>query len=137
MATGRKGEVRPPTILGPFGEGYCRHCRFIEGLTEDGLINEHQRGMSQQWETPKSCPGSLTVPPKLTPYSSKKSAFRSWATTGECPECRRRMEVMKTETGNYFLPYHTYGYGTGVQRCPKSGAAPKPASVRIGGARRD
>lgn len=135
MATTRKGEVRPATILGPYGEGYCRHCRFIEGLDEYGLINVHAHGAPQQWELPKPCKGSGTVPPKLTPYASDKSRFRSWATTGECPECRRRMEVLKTETGNYFLPYHTAGYGPGVKGCPGVNRAPVMASVRIGGAR--
>lgn len=63
---------RPPTILSPHGEGYCRWCQFVVGLGSSGLLAPHVRGKNgDRW-----CPGSDTTPPKVTPYSSRKAMFR-------------------------------------------------------------
>lgn len=63
---------RPPTILGIYGEGYCRVCHFIEALDSQGRIIGHSRGANAT----EQCKGSFTRPPKLTPYRSRLAAFR-------------------------------------------------------------
>lgn len=78
---------RPPTILSPHGEGYCRKCRFVIGLDERGMIDAHSRGQGFIGVLP--CGGGGACPPKLTPYSSRKSAFTSTAPVGTCPECQQ------------------------------------------------
>lgn len=79
---------RPPTILGPFGEGYCRVCRFIEPLDEQGRIAEHGRAGADR------CKGSWKIPPKVTPYSSRLSAFKSAPRKVECPLCAQQVTVL-------------------------------------------
>lgn len=80
--------TRPPTILGPYGEGYCRVCRFIEPLTDKGVIAEHGRAGAEP------CKGSWKTPPKLTPYSSRLSAFKASPRKVECPLCARQVIVL-------------------------------------------
>lgn len=81
---------RPPTILGPHGEGYCRHCHFVVGLGEDGLLDPHSRGHGNGQE----CKGSRTRPPKLTPYASRKVAFKTKAELVQCPMCKRYVPLL-------------------------------------------
>lgn len=80
--------TRPPTILGPFGEGYCRVCRFIEPLDEQGRIAEHGRAGADR------CKGSWKTPPKVTPYFSRLSAFKAAPRKVECPLCAQRVVVL-------------------------------------------
>lgn len=80
--------------LGPHGEGYCRVCRFVVGLTADHLLEEHYRGKYANLGDGKACKGSYTRPPKVTPYASKRSQFRASATKVNCPVCRREVVVM-------------------------------------------
>lgn len=70
---------RPPTILSEHGEGYCRVCRFIEPLTELGVIAEHYRGQVPVGSVGdrKPCKGSHMKPPRLTPYFSRLAEFRT------------------------------------------------------------
>jgi hypothetical protein len=82
------------TLLSPYGEGYCRVCRFVVGLGPSGLLVPHMRGVGVAWE-PKPCKGSATVPPKVTPYASRKSAFRVTAPTRWCPTCEQDIPVME------------------------------------------
>ena len=76
-----------PAILGEHGEGYCRHCRFVVALTPGGrLVTHYRKG--------ERCDGSLKAPAKVTPYSSRKSAFSTRAPVVECPVCKRRVKLM-------------------------------------------
>jgi hypothetical protein len=87
-------EPRPATILGPYGEGYCRVCRFIEPLTRQGVIAEHARS-NGGWPGPgERCKGSFKAPPKDTPYFSRLSAFRATPRKVECPMCHRQVTVL-------------------------------------------
>lgn len=76
---------RPPTILGPHGEGYCRHCRFIEPLDQHGAIEAHGS---------HPCEGGGTRPPARTPYASKLSSFTTVPPYAECPVCKGRAAVV-------------------------------------------
>lgn len=84
---------RPPTILSPFGEGYCRVCRFVVGLDEFGMLDRHTRG-GHGALVPNPCKGSGKTPPKLTPYSSRLSAFRFSPRKVDCPVCGRNVAVL-------------------------------------------
>lgn len=84
---------RPPTILGPFGEGYCRVCRFVIGLDEYGLLDPHTRG-GHGGLAARPCKGSSRTPPKLTPYSSRLSAFRASPRKLDCPVCGQNVVVL-------------------------------------------
>lgn len=83
---------RPPTILSESGEGYCRTCRFVEGLGPDGLLLRHDRAPepgAPRWP----CPGTGTRPAKVTPYASRLSAFASSAKRYGCPECGQKVPI--------------------------------------------
>lgn len=67
--------------LGPYGEGYCRVCHFVQALTSDGLIERHSRGALLVG--PAQCKGSFTKAPKITPFASRKAQFRV-----EAPDAR-------------------------------------------------
>lgn len=84
-------EARKPTILGPHGEGYCRACRFVVGLGPDGLLEGHTRGKGLAH--PIACPGGDRRPAKVTPYASRKAAFRVNVPMGVCLRCVRTVEV--------------------------------------------
>lgn len=100
--------IRP---LGPYGEGYCRVCRFVVGLTADHLLEEHWRGKYANLGDGKACKGSYTRPPKVTPYASRKSAFRATATKVICPVCRREVVVMADGRLNvHTVSYHRLAY---------------------------
>lgn len=94
------GSDRPPTILSPHGEGYCRWCQFTVGLTPHGLLERHYRGKYSDG-VGAMCKGSDTVPPKLTPYSSRKAAFRVVPKTARCPGCVQ--EVATTWVGGIWV----------------------------------
>lgn len=81
--------VRP---LSPWGEGYCRHCCFVVGLTYDGQLAEHTRGA--QLMDPKPCKGTGARPPKITPYASRKAAFRAVARKEQCHLCKRDVVLL-------------------------------------------
>lgn len=81
-------EPREPSILSQYGEGYCRWCYFVVGLTYRGLLAGHQRGIAS-YGLAKPCPGSDTKPPRVTPYSSRKAAFRVKVPDAWCPACRQ------------------------------------------------
>lgn len=78
---------RPPTILSPHGEGYCRYCRFVVGLGADGLMDQHYYNRGQVADATKPCKGSLRIPPKVTPYASKLAMFKVTAQKITCPGC--------------------------------------------------
>lgn len=83
MTTPDHSGVRP---LSPYGEGYCRWCFFVVGLGPGSLLDQHFRGM-------KECPGSGTRPPEVTPYASRKAAFRVKAADAWCPGCGQKVPV--------------------------------------------
>jgi hypothetical protein len=97
-------EHRPPTILGPYGEGYCKHCRFVLGLDEYGLINNHVRGIGSYGQT-QPCKGSGTRPPKQTPYASRSAAFKQVSQKVACPKCHRQVAVL-AEGARRYLAWH-------------------------------
>lgn len=84
---------RPPSILSEFGEGYCRWCYFVVGLTPYGLLAPHTRGKNGDgWgAVDKACKGGDTAPPRVTPYSSRKAMFRVTPSTAYCPGCVREV----------------------------------------------
>ena len=79
--------------LGVYGEGYCRVCRFIEPLTDKGLIARHDRG-SITGNPAQECKGSYSKPPKVTPYASRLSAFKSTAKQEHCSACQSDIPVL-------------------------------------------
>lgn len=108
--------------LSPWGEGYCRHCCFVVGLNYAGQLVEHDRGA--QLHSNARCKGSLTRPPKVTPYSSRKAAFTTKSEKVACYVCRRevhlladgRMTAHTSSTsslarcsGGYHLPQRDHG----------------------------
>ena len=92
-------EPRPPTILGEYGEGYCRHCHFTVGLDRGGLLNRHVRGQSPGGP---ACDGSHTTPPKITPYRSRLAAFRTTADTVVCPSCGQTVDLAHYASGTQY-----------------------------------
>lgn len=115
------GETRPPTILGPHGEGYCRVCHFIEPLSATGLIERHTRGaiMRASWDTEgtKPCKGSDRRPTKLTPFTSRLAAFRVTARSAVCPFCHTAA-ILQFDGRFTLHPDSTY------RRCVGSGRLP-------------
>lgn len=98
---------RPPTILSPYGEGYCRWCQFVVGLTAGTrVLEQHYRGTyTEAWElAPQACKGSYTPPPKTIPYASEKAAFRCTPERRKCPECSKDVPVRWAEG------YLVYGF---------------------------
>lgn len=92
------GETRPATILSEHGEGYCRQCRFVVGLDSAGRLQSHRRGASMvdrygDAQAPR-CSGSYRTPARVTPYMSRKSAFRFEPELAVCPKCDRPVPVV-------------------------------------------
>lgn len=86
--------ARPATILSPYGEGYCKVCRFIEPLDPDGRIEEHFRSGDQEaGRDPIPCKGSHRWPPASVPYRSTLSAFRLTPRKALCPKCGRTVGI--------------------------------------------
>lgn len=77
--------------LGPYGEGYCRVCHFIIGLTANGLIERHTRGGQF---APTECKGSFKKAPKLIPTTSKLAAFKTKAGLVLCPVCAQTVPLL-------------------------------------------
>lgn len=107
---------RPPTILSEYGEGYCTRCRFVIGLTAQGRMVPHFRGRGLDAYNPsgKHCDGSRRFPAKVTPYSSRKSAFRIRVSMDTCNDCGRRVEVVDGA-----LTWHSI-FQYGGEKCPGS-----------------
>lgn len=78
--------------LGPFGEGYCTVCHFVQALTADGRIERHVRGALLNGAT-EACKGSEKKPPALTPHTSYRARFRYDAPTAECTTCKRTVPL--------------------------------------------
>lgn len=124
-------ERRPETILGVYGEGYCRHCHFIEALDENGLIITHGRGLGNFVQP--TCKGSGKRPPKLTPYRSALAAFRVTAPTATCPVCQTVQDLHTYASGPVFIRHWTSG---GADLCRGVGRAPDPPPGRDYGSTR-
>lgn len=119
-----------PSILSPFGEGYCLYCRFIIGLDADGVMSLHSRGRnvdrySAGYLAP--CRGSGRRPAKRAPYSSRKSRFRLTPPAAVCPTCGNEVAVSQYGGSDtrYFLR-HRAQYGN----CVESGA-PIPSGTPV------
>lgn len=92
-------EPRVPTILGEYGEGYCKVCHMIEPLTADGVLDLHFRGFSSACNIPEyRCKGSGKVPPKLTPFASRLAMFKRVAPLATCPVCREQIPVQPSSS---------------------------------------
>jgi hypothetical protein len=111
--------VRP---LGPYGEGYCTVCHFIEALTEGGQLIEHTRGIGLVGDgTP--CKGSGIRPPKRTPHASRLAAFKVDGVRAVCPVCMRQL-VLGTD-GRF--SFHALPHTT--TPCPAARRTPEEAAV--------
>lgn len=127
--------MREPTILSPFGEGYCRHCRFIVGLGPDGLLDRHCRGRHSRdryGAELEACKGSnrRPVPPQRVPYWSRRSRFRYEPPMARCPRCGQ--DAKASTFGGlvdtlYFLRHRSRIRG-GFMTCPMTGM-PVPAGA--------
>src|SRR3546814_4169283 len=113
-------EHRPPTILGPYGEGYCRTCRFVIGLDEQGLLNAHRRGIASYGQA-SDCAGSGKAPPRLTPYASRAVAFKSAPRRVTCPDCGQQVALMPAGGTRLTLAGHLLPYSAGTY-CPAGGS---------------
>ena len=107
---------RPPTILSEYGEGYCTRCRFVIGLDARGRLCFHSRGKGLDTYNPEGgrCDGTGRPPAKVTPYSSRKSAFRIRVSMDTCNDCGRRVEVVDGA-----LAWHSI-FQYGGEKCPGS-----------------
>jgi hypothetical protein len=104
------------SILSPYGEGYCRHCRFIIGLDASGRLDKHIRGpVAASWDvsTRKACKGGGRAPAKVTPYYSRLSMFRTRAKKDYCRGCQQQISIRHDGT---FELHATKDY----VRCPGS-----------------
>lgn len=93
------GGARRPTILSPYGEGYCRWCLFVVGLGPDGKLDWHQRGNADPYNAPAECKGSGTRPPKVTPYASEKARFVTKSPVAWCESCKQYVPVARKSGG--------------------------------------
>lgn len=111
---------RPPTILSEHGEGYCRWCHFVIGLDYSGMLASHVRG-AHGMANAKDCDGSGTRPPKVTPYASRKAAFRSVARKEQCRFCKRDIVLLADGrfTSHSRDPYRLNDACTGGYRFPE------------------
>lgn len=105
--------------LSPWGEGYCRWCKFVVGLDYSGLLVPHVRGA--QLQNQKACDGSGTRPPKVIPYMSRKAAFKTVARKERCHECSREVPVL---SDGRFAP-HTVAYRV-TTACKGGSSFPRP-----------
>lgn len=82
------------SILSPHGEGYCRACRFVVGLTEDGKMDHHMRGTVTDYGhkgVAEMCKGSFKRPAKVTPYAAAKNRFITRLAKVTCHLCGNRV----------------------------------------------
>jgi hypothetical protein len=124
-------EPRPPTILGTYGEGYCRYCHFIEPLDHRGLIEYHNRGIGNVIEP--GCKGSGTRPPRVTPYASRLAAFRVSPPSATCPVCGTTQDLHTYLSGPTMARHWTNG---GADLCRGVGRRPDPPPGRDHGSER-
>lgn len=111
---------RPPSILSEHGEGYCATCRFVVGLDATGMMDPHVRGRYGEYVQPATgCKGGGRRPAKITPYSSRKSAFRIRVEMDTCLQCGLRVEVV-----GEMLAWHSI-FRYGGEKCPGSGKRAK------------
>jgi hypothetical protein len=103
--------VRP---LSPHGEGYCRWCHFIVGLTSDQRLVMHGRSSSLYRDEAKACAGSGTRPPKITPYASRKAAFRVKSPEAWCPVCWRMAPTTQHISGKVYARHSNPLLGGGM-----------------------
>lgn len=100
----------PATILGPYGEGYCTECHFIEPLGPDGLIEQHQRDKNYDRFAagPTLCPGSGGKPPARTPFSSSKARFRTTVERAVCSTCGNRAKILHGVSEGYWAGHNSH-----------------------------
>ena len=103
--------------LSPWGEGYCRWCFFVVGLNYAGQLAEHHRGIASYGQS-KPCPGSYTKPPKITPYSSRKAAFRLKAPDAWCPACKQFVQSTRQAGDQVYARHPAPGSITRLPTCP-------------------
>lgn len=103
------------SILSPYGEGYCKACRFIVGLGPDGLLEGHTRLDPESMHTGvrRPCPGGFATPPKRIPFTAGKNRFRIRSKRTECPQCHQQVRVNTLTSGEY-IARHTQTPWTAV-----------------------
>lgn len=126
-----------PSILSPYGEGYCKVCRFIVGLGPDGLMDRHSRGRnldrySSNHNKPCKGSGRRPAPASRVPYWSRRSRFRYEAPVVRCPHCNQEAKVgaLGGLDTLYFLRHQSHirdGFGG---MCPMTGES-VPAGIEV------
>lgn len=112
-------------VLGPYGEGYCKVCRFIEPLGPDGLLEEHFRGRAMDPQGGGArCPGGFSRPQKKVPFSSRLASFRARVTKKRCEYCEQRIGVVDFSDGKIHFSAHRPRASRDIQmpsgNCPGS-----------------
>lgn len=116
--------------LSPWGEGYCRYCHFVVGLTYDGLLVFHSRGA--QLHSDAVCKGGGTKAPKVTPHSSRKAAFTTKSEKVGCHVCGREVHLLVDGR----MTVHSPSVST-LTRCPGGYHQPERGSARTDVPQRD
>lgn len=118
MTPSEHAGLRP---LGPYGEGYCTTCHFIEPLDQHGRIEPHPTRKEGAYNIRETglCKGAGHRPPKVTPYFSRKAMFRVKTDLAPCPACRQRVRVKKGLVAEHLLTI-------AGSRCPGGGQPVKP-----------
>ena len=111
---------RPATILGRYGEGYCRICHFVEALDQRGRIIDHARGFGAT----DPCKGSGARPPKLTPVTSRLAAFRVDPPREVCEYCWT--EAPLSPFGTFARHWNGSRLCQGVATYPTKSVPPPP-----------
>lgn len=107
--SGHEG-LRP---LSPHGEGYCRTCHFVVGLTDTGKLETHSRGSSMS-NVHEECKGSHRKPAPVTPVTSRAARFTCEAPVVRCWLCNRDVPLL------YDGRYGAHSKLNGVSDCPAS-----------------
>lgn len=111
-----------PCLLGEWGEGYCRFCRFVEPLDRHGLIARHVRGA--MLPDPKECKGSSTRPGKNVPKESRLSSFSSRQRKGVCPSCGQELKLLSDGRVGMHSPARWPTHSPPGIPCPGSAQVP-------------
>lgn len=98
-----------PAWFAPYGEGYCKTCRFMIPLGLNGLLEPHRRGAALAHNgVGDPCPGAFSHPaaPSKTPVTSRLSAFRARIAKKQCPWCTQRVGVVTFNDNKIYFTAH-------------------------------
>lgn len=123
---------RPPTILGEYGEGYCRVCHMIEPLDASGRIAHHFKGFSAHHDIGDyRCKGTGKVPPKLTPFASRLARFTRVAPLATCPVCREEVPLQPSSSRSGTMMARHFPPDSPGVLCAGYGREPAPPTVSL------